>query len=140
MRRDMLFLKMMDKKFWLLVLVSVKDLRQSSHLPSCNVSFQDPVIRLTLDRTTSHGCPGISPEAISIESQVFCCFFVQWIRGVGLEEEELDRSNLSTTKTHGGKQVSRTCIPTMTAFRLRTGFQSSRRMFKQTLPSRSILG
>lgn len=33
-----------------------------------------------------------------------------------------------------------TCSPTMTAFRFNTGFQSSRRMFKQTLPSRSILG
>ncbi|KAH6609485.1 hypothetical protein Trco_002831 [Trichoderma cornu-damae] len=33
-----------------------------------------------------------------------------------------------------------TCNPTMTAFRFSTGFQSSRKMFKHTLPSRSILG
>lgn len=33
-----------------------------------------------------------------------------------------------------------TCSPTMTAFKFSTGFQSSRKMFKHTLPSRSILG
>jgi hypothetical protein len=32
------------------------------------------------------------------------------------------------------------CNPTMTAFKLRTGFQSSRRMLRQTFPSRSRLG
>lgn len=36
--------------------------------------------------------------------------------------------------------VMLTCIPTMTAFRFNTGFQSSRRMFKHTLPSRSMFG
>lgn len=32
------------------------------------------------------------------------------------------------------------CRPTKTEFRLSTGFQSSRKMFKQTLPSRSTFG
>lgn len=35
---------------------------------------------------------------------------------------------------------NKNCNPTITAFKLSTGFQSSRRMFKQTLPSRSMLG
>jgi hypothetical protein len=34
----------------------------------------------------------------------------------------------------------RYCRPTMTELRLSTGFQSSRRMFKHTLPSRSTFG
>ena len=33
-----------------------------------------------------------------------------------------------------------TCNPTMTAFKFNTGFQSSRRMFKHTFPSRSMFG
>ena len=33
-----------------------------------------------------------------------------------------------------------TCNPTMTAFKFRTGFQSSLKMFKHTLPSRSMFG
>lgn len=33
-----------------------------------------------------------------------------------------------------------TCMPTITAFRFSTGFQSSRRMFRQTFPSWSMLG
>ena len=32
------------------------------------------------------------------------------------------------------------CNPTNTEFKLKTGFQSSRRIFRHTLPSRSILG
>lgn len=34
----------------------------------------------------------------------------------------------------------RYCRPTMTELRFRTGFQSSRRIFRQTFPSRSTLG
>lgn len=34
----------------------------------------------------------------------------------------------------------RTCNPTMTALRFSTGFQSSRRILRQTFPSRSIFG
>ena len=33
-----------------------------------------------------------------------------------------------------------TCIPTITAFKFNTGFQSSLKIFKQTFPSRSIFG
>lgn len=33
-----------------------------------------------------------------------------------------------------------TCNPTITAFKFKTGFQSSRRIFKQMFPSRSIFG
>lgn len=38
------------------------------------------------------------------------------------------------------KKVKQTCIPTTTAFKFKTGFQSSRRMLRQTFPSRSIFG
>ena len=38
------------------------------------------------------------------------------------------------------KRMGFTCNPTITAFKLSTGFQSSLRMFRQTFPSRSMLG
>jgi hypothetical protein len=37
-------------------------------------------------------------------------------------------------------QILRTCRPTTTAFKFSTGFQSSRNMFRHTLPSRSMFG
>lgn len=39
-----------------------------------------------------------------------------------------------------GPRIEPTCNPTTTAFRFNTGFQSSRRMLRHTLPSRSMLG
>lgn len=42
--------------------------------------------------------------------------------------------------THGPSKRVRTCRPTTTAFKFKTGFQSSRRIFRHTFPSRSIFG
>lgn len=40
----------------------------------------------------------------------------------------------------GSNSRKPTCMPTITAFKFKTGFQSSLRIFKQTFPSRSIFG
>jgi hypothetical protein len=51
--------------------------------------------------------------------------------------------NYGYTSAHASHEVNgerQTCNPTMTALRLSTGFQSSRKILRQTFPSRSILG
>lgn len=111
--------------------------------------FQHSVIWRSLDRSSTHCRSYVPLESFSVASQVVSRLLVQRIRGVGFQEQKLHffvsilnhicfplppiRKAEEHVRCH-------TCNPTMTAFRFNTGFQSSRRMLRQTLPSRSILG
>jgi hypothetical protein len=84
--------------FTLAALLTLKVVGPRSCLPHCNFLLQNPVIGLTFDRATSHGCPGIPPEAVPVEPQVFGSFFVQGVWGIGLQKEELTKSSISKAK------------------------------------------
>lgn len=108
-------------------------------------SFQDPLIRLPLNRSSTHRRPHIPFEALPIILQILRSLFVQRIRRIWLQEEELANRTLISNRTLPRQLFPTpagqlTCIPTITAFKFNTGFQSSLKIFKQTFPSRSIFG
>ena len=37
----------------------------------------------------AHGVPDVTFEVFDVSSEIFCCFFVQWIGGIGFQEEVL---------------------------------------------------
>lgn len=97
----------------------------------------------TFDGSTGHRGANVALEALPIRPQIIRSFFVQRIRSIRLEEEELHSnpkvSPANYTQRHR-PSLKPTCMPTITAFKFRTGFQSSRKMFRHTFPSRSIFG
>ncbi len=133
-------------------------------LPSCDApSFANPspyknlLIRLVPHLSPRHRHPHIPLKALPIRPQVFRRLFVQRIRSIRLQEEKLSvithhqhhrsphpLSHLSPDPpprpSENKTPKKRTCNPTITAFRFKTGFQSSLRIFKHTFPSRSMLG
>lgn len=107
--------------------------------------FQHLIELDVLDIPTLHGALHIPLEILSRESEILCGFLVQRVGRVWLEEQELQprKSVLihpPNTKHARKEEAKHTCNPTITAFKFRTGFQSSRKMFRQTLPSRSMFG
>jgi hypothetical protein len=50
---------------------------------------QNSIERLVLDSPTRHRRPNVTLESLPVGSQIFRCFFVQRVGGIGFEEEKL---------------------------------------------------
>ena len=99
-------------------------------------SFEHSIEALSLDCTSAQRRTYVALEAFSVRLEIFGGLLVQRVGSVRFEEKELR----PVSYDHCKLAAQHTCSPTTTAFRFSTGFQSSRKMFKQTLPSRSMFG
>ena len=102
----------------------------------------DFVILDTLDAASAHGGLHVVNELLAVALQLFrrlCENRTMSESGFKLYDIEISNAPLLSGSSAFGSR-KRYCNPTMTELRLSTGFQSSRRMFRQTFPSRSTFG
>lgn len=58
-------------------------------------SSDDPLVLLPLHMASAHGCSHVPLEAIPVQPQVFRRFFVQGVRRIRFEKEELEEGRVS---------------------------------------------
>lgn len=91
------------------------------------ISLQYPLLHFM---TLSNDSPRTDPPAIAVLT-------------FRLNPSRLDLRSSAAVLLSGSLALgskNKNCNPTITAFKFSTGFQSSRRMFRHTLPSRSMFG
>lgn len=106
------------------------------------LSHDNGVILDALDAAASHGCLDVVEELVAVLAHFqgcLCRFPNTMVKMRSVAEINAWLVPLLSGSSAFGSR-NRYCKPTITEFKLRTGFQSSRRMFKQTLPSKSTFG
>ena len=57
--------------------------------------LHDPFVAFPTHRSSPHRCPHVPLEAVSVGAKVLRRFFIEWIRGIGFEKQELNASDIS---------------------------------------------
>jgi len=106
----------------------------------CASADEDIVVLNAFESSSLHSRLDIHQELVAVLAHLLCsvCGRRYSTKLGKVSESQGCKPLLSGSSAFGSKK--RYCNPTMTELRLRTGFQSSRRMFKHTFPSRSTLG
>ena len=96
------------------------------------------IIFLPIYGPSLHRCLNISYELLSTSPQNFSSSYDNKIRAMNTLRAILLAPLFKGSSAFGSR--NRYCRPTQIAFKFKTGFQSSRRMLRQTLPSKSMFG
>jgi hypothetical protein len=114
-------------------------MKQNTAMPLTSSSHEHVGVLHALDVPASHGLLDIGQELLPILAHLYCCLCNVVVVSRREGSERYAHAPLFRGSSAFGSK-NRYCRPTMTEFRLSTGFQSSRRMFRHTLPSKSTLG
>lgn len=106
-------------------------------------SYEDVVVLVPLDAAAAHRLLDVLHERIPVLAHLLrsLCTNPNCQHSARSKVVAWGRANaplFNGSSAFGSRK--RYCRPTMTELRFSTGFQSSRRMFRQTLPSKSTFG